>query len=260
MIKLSKSRRALLLAFASTSLLVACGGGDDNFDDRADVADPKVRFVHAFPGGPAVTLQRNGVAESAATNVDYKYGSQYYGVPTAMADFSLRVAATNTEVASTSVDAQRGKKYTLVALPATAGAELLVINDPYNKRLTSDDARLRVLNAAPNAQTFDVYVTALGIDLSGASPSLSGVDYKEVAPASGADSLEVDGGAYQLRITPQGSKTVIFSTPISVPDNGDWLLVVLPDDAAAPVPNAVRVLLVRSDDSPDATDELVNQP
>jgi hypothetical protein len=260
MINPSKGMRALLLALASASLLVACGGGDDNFDDRADTADPKVRFVHAFPGGPAVTLQRGGMPEPAATNVDYKYANQYYGVPTAMADFSLRVAATNTEVATASIDAQRGKKYTLVAVPATGGAELLVINDPYNKRLNSNDARLRVLNAAPNAQAFDVYLTAVGIDLATVAPGIPVVAYKQVAPASGSDSIEVEDGTYQLRITPQGSKTVIFNAIVSVPENADWLLVVLPDDAAAPTPNAVRMLLVRSDDSADATDELLTQP
>jgi uncharacterized protein (DUF2336 family) len=37
-------------------------------------------------------------------------------------------------------------------------------------------------------------------------------------------------------------------------------MVVLPDDAAPLTPNAVRVLVVRADDSVDATDELVNQP
>ena len=117
-----------------------------------------------------------------------------------------------------------------------------------------------MLNAAPNAQTFDVYLTAVGIDLSTTSPGITGVAYKQVAPASGADSIEVGDGTYQLRITPQGSKTVIFNTSVSVPDNADWLLVVLPDDAAAPTPNAVRLLLVRSDDSADATDELLTQP
>jgi len=40
-----------------------------------------------------------------------------------------------------------------------------------------------------------------------------------------------------------------------VPEDGDWLLVALPEDAT---PNNVRLLLVRSDDSDDATDELID--
>ena len=55
----------LLGATVCLGLLAACGGSDDDsFDDRADVADPKVRFVHAVPGGPNVTLWRNGYTAS----------------------------------------------------------------------------------------------------------------------------------------------------------------------------------------------------
>lgn len=261
MFNLSKGVKLILLSIASASLLGACGG-DDNLDDRTGVADPKARFVHAFPGGPAVNLQRDGVTEPAATNVDYKFGSQYYDIGTATTLFSLRVAATNTEVATASFDPSRGHKYTLVALPSSgpSGAELLVIDDPYNKSLISDNARLRVLNAAANAQTFDVYATAPSADLSTATPRFTGVAYKQLAPDSGANSLEVGDDTYRLRIAPQGTKTVIFDKTVLVPKNGDWLLVVLPDDAAPMTANAVQVLLVRSDDTNNATEELLTQP
>jgi hypothetical protein len=260
MTHLSRALRALLLCVASTSFLVACGGDDDNFDDRTGLADPKTRFVHAVPAGPAVTLQRDGESEPAATNVDYKYASQYYDIDTDFAAFSLRLASNNNEVASTGFEPRRGHKYTLVALPdGSQGVELMVIDDPYNKSLTSDDARVRVLNAAPNAQSFDVYLTAPGANLAGVEPRFSALEYKEVAPESGDDSTQIEGDTYRMRITPQGSKTVIFDTTVEVPKNGDWLLVVLPDDAAQTT-NAVRVLLVRADDSIDATDELLNQP
>ena len=47
MIQIPKTLRLLLLAAASACLLAACGGSDDDsFDDRADIAQPKVRFVH----------------------------------------------------------------------------------------------------------------------------------------------------------------------------------------------------------------------
>lgn len=125
-----------------------------------------------------------------------------------------------------------------------------------DKSLISDDTRLRVLHAAPNAQAFDVYLTATDADLANASPRYSGVSHKELQPASGADSTDIEDGTYRLRIAPAGSKTVIFDATVSVPDNGDWLLVVLPSDAVPVTTNAIKVLLVRSDDRDDATDEL----
>jgi hypothetical protein len=254
MIQIPKAFRFLLLAVASASLLAACGGSDDDdLDDRADVADPKVRFVHAVPGGPNVTLQRNGAAETGATDVAYKYGSQYYDVSTENYTFSLRNAAGDVELATTTVNADRGNKYTLIALPTDSGAELVSIRDPYNKSVTSDDARVRLINAAVNAESFDVYLTPVGADLATATPRVTALGYKQVAPASGEDSFEIGAGEYQVRLTPTGSKTPFFDATVTAPADGDWLLVALPDETAA---NSVRFLLVRSDDTSDATDEI----
>jgi Domain of unknown function (DUF4397) len=258
MIQIPKTLRFLLLAAASAGLLAACGGSDDDsFDDRADIAQPKVRFVHAVPGAPNVTLQRNGVNETGATDVAYKDASQYYDVSTENYTFTLRTASGNAELASAAVNADRGNKYTLVALPTDSGVELLPIRDPYNKSLTSDDARVRVLNAAANAEAFDVYITAAGADLATATPRISGLGYKQVQPTSGNDSVDIAAGTYQLRLTPAGSKTPFFDAAVTAPVDGDWLLVALPDQAT---PNSVRILLVRSDDSSDATDEITSTP
>ena len=67
---------------------------------------------------------------------------------------------------------------------------------------------------------------------------------KEAAMAAGAY-----GGSYLLRITVGGTKTVIFSKAVTLNDNADWLLTVIPDEGVGAVtPNDVRVLLVRGDD------------
>ncbi len=244
----------MMVAAASAGLLAACGGSDDDsFDDRADIAQPKVRFVHAVPGAPNVTLQRNGANESGVTDVAYKYASQYHDVSTENYTFTLRTSSGDAELTSVAVNADRGNKYTLVALPTDSGVELLAIRDPFNKSVTSDDARVRVLNAAANAEPFDVYITAAGADLATATPRMSAIGYKQVLPASGDDSVDIEGGTHQLRLTPAGGKTPFFDQTVAVPADGDWLLVALPDEAA---PNPVRLLLVRSDDSSDATDEI----
>ncbi len=255
--------RVLTVAAASATLLAACGGGDDDdLDDRLDIADPKVRFVHALPGGPAVTLQRNGQNEAMATNVNYKFGSQYYDVSNQTVTFSLRTASGNTELATAILNPSQGDRYTVLALPTTApgaGAELFTIADPYNKSLTNNNARLRFFNASPNAQAFDVYITAVGANLATTQPNLTNIAYKRALPLSGNDSFELRGGNYQFRLTPAGSKTPYFSAPVTVPENGDWLLVTLPDDATPTASNAVRILRVRSDGALVATDEILTQ-
>jgi hypothetical protein len=253
----SPARRLFLLAAVSAGVLAACGGSDDDsLDDRVGTADPKVRFVHAVPGGPNVTLRRDGNAEAGVANVAYKFANQYYNVGNETYTFSLRTAMGDVELATHTLDVDRGSRYTLVALPTASGVELMSIRDPFNKSVASDDARLRVLNAAVNAVPFDAYVTAVDAPLTTATPALADVTYKEAAPGSGDDSIDLEGGTYRLRLTPTGTKAPFFNATVSVPANGDWLLVVLPEDA---LPNHVRVLLVRSDDSNDATDEIVGE-
>lgn len=251
----SLNRRLLLASMVSVGVLAACGGSDDDsLDDRSDTADPKVRFVHAVPDGPNVTLQRNGTAETGVTNLAYKDATQYYDVGTEDYTFSLRNATDDTEITSLPLTTERGNKYTIVALPdGNGGVQLLTITDPYNKSLTSNDARLRVINAAPNAAGFDVYLTAADADLAAATPQFVGVDYGEAMPASGADSVDLPGGSYRLRVTPTGSKEAFFDVTVQPPENGDWLLIALPETSD---PNSIRLLLVRSDDSADPTDEI----
>lgn len=251
----SKFFRWAALAVVSVPLMVACGGSnDDDFDDRVDVADPKVRFVHAVPAGPSLSLRRNGVDEPNVRNIDYRGASPYYDVGTENYTFTLFSGA-GLELANTTLATDRGNKYTLVAMPTTSGVDLLSIRDPYNKSLTSDDTRLRVLHAVPGAGAVDVYLTAPGANLATLSPTIASVGYRQVAPASGNDSIGVAAAAYQLRLTESGSKTAIFDTTVQVPNNGDWLLIALPTAATV---GGVQLLRVRADDSGDVTDDIVS--
>ena len=247
--------RLMLSGALAAGLLAACGGSDDDsLDDRADVADPKVRFVHAVPAGPNVTLLRNGTAEPDATDVAYKQATSYYDVGEATYTFTLQTTSGATALDDVELATDRGNRYTLVAVPTTGGVELATIRDPYNKSVTSDDARLRVLNAAANTLDFDVYLTGETDSIDTATPRMSDLTYRDVEPASGSDSIEVEGGVYRLRLTTTGTKDVFFDAVVTVPANGDWLLVVLPDDVAL---NEVRVLVVKTTDSEDTTDEVV---
>ena len=57
-----KLHNKFLLMLVPLAGLVACGGGDTA--DRLDLADPVVRFVHASPLAPNVTLYHGAVAQA----------------------------------------------------------------------------------------------------------------------------------------------------------------------------------------------------
>lgn len=252
--------RKLLLALAPVLLIAACGGGDeaDDLADRLANADPKVRLVHAGVFSGPLTLSRNGTAWPAASNVAYANASSYFDVPTGTAEWRVATDG-NINVGTVNVTANRGNRYMFVAVPSfgLTGAELLLITDPYDWGLTTASARVRVLHAAANTLgALDVYFTLNSADISTHTPNFADVGYKTAYPASGANSLDfaVGAGSYTLTITPAGSKTAIFQAPVSLANNADWLVTLLPDSI---VPSDLRVLVVKSDDSA-ATQEIAN--
>ena len=250
----------IMLAAAALSILAACGGGDT--EDRLDVADPKVRFVDVARLSANVTLYRNDVGQSDANNVGYKYASRYFDVSPGDATWSIRPAAnTAAQLAAVSFDADRGDRNTIVAVASDSGLDAVLIRDPYNKSLTSDKARVRVLNAALNAQAIDVYITQPGADISNAVPDFPNVQFKQSSPSSGNDSIAYPGGGYQLRVTMAGTKTVIFTAFVSVADNADWLLVPIPTaESGDPVSGDIKLLLVEGNNDDTVTTEIVSSP
>jgi hypothetical protein len=241
-------------------LLAACGGGgDDNADDRLDLADPKIRLVHALPLAPDISLFRQ--AQSVApelTGLSYKDASPYVEIGTDTFRWDVKTETTPAvPIGNVTFDAGRGNKYTVIAVPdAGSATEVVLIDDPYNKGIVSDNARVRMFNASFNATAVDTYLTAPGTDLATVQPVFSTVNYKQAVPASGQDSIEVEGGTYQLRLTTAGTKTVIFNATVNLAENADWLLATVPASVNA---NDLKVLVVQAD-SPAPAIELSHNP
>ncbi|CAM3309144.1 DUF4397 domain-containing protein [Cupriavidus taiwanensis] len=247
------------LALAATAVLTACGGGDDGIDDRIGLSKPSVRVIHAVTGGPNVDVLQNGSLTSMV-NKPYKFVSTYFNVETGNQLISFNAAGTQTELARSSLVAATGHKYTVVAVPGASAAETVTIDDPFGKGLLSNKARVRSLNASFNAQNIDIYVTLPAIDLNSVAPTFAAVGYKQASPASGQDSIDLDGNTtYRLRITPAGTKTVIFdSGALTLANNADWLITTIPSDGIAGLtPNKIKVLVARGDDESQAGLELV---
>ena len=235
-----KNIHKLLFACIAVLGLAACGGGDT--EDRLDVADPVVRFVHASAIAPNLTLYRATVAQSDATNVPYKFASNYFDVDLGNNDWVVKTAAGGVTIGTEPIDPQRGTRYTIVALPASAtDNSTYLIVDPYNKPLGSSSAHLRLMNASFNATNVDVYMNAVGTDITPSTvmPLIAGTAFKTSGPATGSDSVDIPGDTWQVTITAAGTKTILFKGQLSFTANSDVLLLTVPD-AAAPWP--IRVL------------------
>jgi hypothetical protein len=235
-----KNLHKLLLACIPVLGLAACGGGDT--EDRLDVADPVVRFVHASAIAPNLTLYRAAAAQPDATNVPYKFASNYFDVDLGNNDWLVKTAAGGVTIGTEPIDPQRGTRYTIVALPASStDSSTYLIVDPYNKPLGSSSAHLRVMNASFNATNIDVYMTGVGADITlpTATPLIAGTAYKTSGPASGNDSVDIPGDTWQVTVTAAGTKTILFKGQLSFTANSDVLLLTVPDTAA---PGSIKVL------------------
>lgn len=234
-----KTLHKFLLACIPIGTLAACGGGDT--EDRLDVADPVVRFVHVSASAPNLTLYRDTVPQSDANNVGYGYASNYFDVSTSAAGWSVQPAAGGPVFGSMPIDPKRGTKYTIVAFATSAtttGAYL--ITDPYNKPLTSDSTRLRLMNATYSGANFDLYMNSPGTDIAGVAPLIAGTAPGTAGPTTGSDSVDIPGGTYQLTITARGTKTVLFKSQLSFASNKDLLVLTVPDPA---LPARIKALL-----------------
>ena len=250
---------ALAAAIGSALVLSACGG-DDGIDDRLGLSKPSLRVVHAFPNGPKIDTFKNGASLTPA--IDYLYAGAYIDIDDADTTVTANSSGTSTAVSTAQFKAATGHKYTYAFVAGTSAAnDSVLIDDPYEKGLFSDKARIRTLNAAFNAPNVDVYVLQAGQDINASTPTFGAVGFKQANPASGQDSIDVNGGQVTVVVTDAGSKTPLFkSTQVSLNNNADWLITVLPQQGiAAVVPDQVKVLLVQANNANNAGVELTAQ-
>ena len=206
--------------------LTACGGND--VAQALNLGAPQARFVNAVPNSPTLALYRKGELQGDAGTQGYEGASKYFDTVNVTSTWDVRDAAAGTELGTTSMRAENATRYTIVGLPGSGTMyNLLQISDPYGNAVSSH-ARVRIVKGDSVAGTMDVYITAPGVDISGATPTMAAVAGQTPSPASGVDSYSLASGIYQVRLTAAGTKTVFFSGALDLGDHDDVLLVTLP--------------------------------
>ncbi|RQR35993.1 DUF4397 domain-containing protein [Burkholderia sp. Bp9142] len=250
-----KSIRTIVALCSVISVLAACGGDGNDVGTELGISKPQARFINAVPAGPNLDYYLN--AKVDASGVAYKGVTRYHDIDSGTRTASYNVSGTTATIASQSFGAVNGHHYTTIALPSTSSA-ISLIDDPFDKKLLSDKARVRSFNASPNARNVDVYVVPPGTDINTQSPTLAGTAYQNAVPASSQDSVYLNGGSYQVVVTTAGSKSPILRTaPVAINNNADWLLVTIPSGGIGDVtPNDIHVLVAQGNDADTSAQEL----
>ena len=163
-----------LAAFAGAACLLAACGGSGDVGKEVGLQNPEVRFVNAVPiapngsAAPSLDLFVNGSTLSGQTNVPYKGVTNFANIGTGSTQVSYGItgsSASSALASGTFPDVANGHEYTVIALPsitASDGYGIGLIDDPFDKGLLSNDARVRSFNASPNAADVDIYIVPPG--------------------------------------------------------------------------------------------------
>ncbi|CAH2794178.1 MAG: FIG00459494: hypothetical protein [uncultured Paraburkholderia sp.] len=258
-----KMIRTMAAVVAVASVLSACGGGSDDVGKELGLTNPEIHFIHAIPSGPAVDFLVNGSAPSGQNNVSYKGVTNFTNINSGATTVAYAATGTTTELASGNFpNVAKGHEYTVLALPGLTGTDIGLVDDPFDKGLLSNSARVRGFNASANSTNLDLYlVQATNTSITSVSPTMAGVAFKNAVPASGQDSIYVSGGQYVLIATTAGSKTPIFqSQSFTLSNNADWLVTSVPTAGAISqlVPNQIQLLIAQNGNTNTPSVELTN--
>lgn len=192
---------ASIFLLFSALFLVACGDSDSR---------PKTALVvlHASADAPNV----NVIAGSSTLfdDVAFKSGGEVSiatGTRTLSIDARLPGDQTTTVIGPADVTLERDTRYYAAAVGTVAGGgpELLLVEQTATPS-SSTVAQVEVAHLAANAPAVDVYVTAPGDPLSGATP-LGSFSFKDTLGP-----VEVPAGDYRVRVTAQGGSSPVFDS------------------------------------------------
>ncbi|MGH8799046.1 MAG: DUF4397 domain-containing protein [Casimicrobiaceae bacterium] len=195
--------RTLLAVLCLTSLiLTGCGKNSNN------QGNGQMRVVNAFSQASALDVTVN--EKKVVTGLAFQATAPYASIDSGTQAFTVGVTGASTSLVNTSLNVSTNTKYTYIVFGPQTGVASVLISDAFNDPGNGFFA-LRFINAAAGPGPLDLYVTAPGADLSATAPSVASVAYG----AAGVFTPIAIGNNFEMRITPAGTKDVIYD---SVPE------------------------------------------
>lgn len=214
--------KGLIVGSLAFGLLGCNSDSDDDAVIPEVVAKSNIQIIHAVYDAPTVNVFVDGALFGGLENVDYQGASPWIEVDSA--SYAVRVEANlpgdNADVISANVTLDGDMTYSVLAVGSAADGSiepLIVANTKSD--IGAGNVRLQVVHAASTAPTVDVYVTAPMADIEVEQP-LATAAFKDFT-----GQVEVAAGDYQIRLTPAGTKTVVYdSGTVSLAAGADLLV------------------------------------
>ena len=193
--------RPLLAALCIVSLaLTGCS------KSSSTSGNAQLRILNVFSEAPAINV--TVASKPVASGLPFQGLTQYTSIDTGTPMVTVGVTGASTTLINTTYSVGAAS-YTYIVFGPLTGVGALLGNDTFNDP-GGGFFSARIVNVAPGSGAVDVYLTAPGADISASAPSLGNVSYG----ATSAFVAIAIGASFEIRVTPTGTKEVIFdSTP-----------------------------------------------
>ena len=195
--------RALLVSLCLAAL--ALSGCSKN--NNSSGGNGQIRVVNAFFEAPSLDFVVAGT--NLATALPFQGLKPYQSVNNGTQTFTVTVTGAGTPLVNSSNVINGSANYTYIVFGPLTSVGAIFTLDTFNDP-GSGFYSVRVINTAAGIGAIDVYLTPPGADLTVAAPTVANVTYGSVT----AFIAVTTGANFEIRVTPTGTKQVIFdSTP-----------------------------------------------
>ncbi len=173
-------------------VLVACGGGIDKTKAHVRLVNASIDYS---------SLQMNVDGSTLQSGLGYGSTADYTDIDPGKAATIISQTGSATSLLSFTPAVSKGNYFTLLAYGALGGLAQLPLDDN-GSAPDANQTYLRVINAAPDAGSLDVFIT-------GTSDSLASSVAVQSAAAFGAlgNYLTINSGTWRLRVTGASAKS-----------------------------------------------------
>ncbi|HEY2863854.1 MAG TPA: DUF4397 domain-containing protein [Casimicrobiaceae bacterium] len=196
---MSISRALFAVLCLSFLVLTGCSKGTSNSGNA------QMRVVNAFSQANTIDVTVNG--KTVVSGLSFQSTTQYTGVDSGSQIVTVGVTGASTSLVNTTYNLGSNSNYSFIIFGPQNAVIAALLPDGFTDPGDGFFA-VRFVNAAAGPGLLDLYLTAPGADLSTTAPSVSNIAY---GLSSVFTSITI-GSMFEIRITPAGTKDVIFDS------------------------------------------------
>ena len=211
-------RRTVCALLCLCAVVVALPGCNTGQGVGATAIVTRVRVVNLIPNAAGITLTLDTDAP-LVTGLGFQQLTQYLNVNPGLHEFKVSVDGGATTLLGSTLGLSSGTDYTFIVFGPVEAANSVVELDSPAPIPDSGFFFLRFIDLAAGVGGIDVYLTPLGADISATAPVIANATYRGTTGF-----VRVATGDFQIRVTPNSTKEVIYDSGTTV-NFGDKTLV-----------------------------------